>query len=131
VSIEDKELIGTRFGPLWSGKTEIAFRGGIRTFRDVRHALDLAGEDVMSIDLHELPDGTFAYRYYDGDDRRIVVLVCDEEGGILEEFRAHIAEWLGELYYESGALAYDADAMLHLLRKKNEEDEVSAGKESG
>jgi len=121
VSVEDKELIETRFGPLWSGKAEIAFRGGVRTLRDVRRALDLAGEDVMAIDLRELPGEQFAFRYYDGDDRRIVVLVCDAEGGILEELRAHIAEWLGELYYESGALAFDAEAMLHLLRKKTEE----------
>jgi len=121
VSIEDKELIETRFGPLWSGKAEIAFLDGVRTLRDVKRALDLTGEDVMSIDLHELPGGKFAFRYYDGDDRRVVVLVCDADGGILEEFRAHIAEWLGDLYYESGALAYDAEAMLHLVRKKSEE----------
>ena len=127
MSIEDKVLIETRFGPLWSGMTEIAFRGGVRTLRDVKRALDLTGEDVMPIDLHELNGGTFAFRFYDGDDRRIVVLVCDAEGGILEEFRAHIAEWLGELYYESGALAYDGEAMLHLLRKKSEEGGVSAG----
>lgn len=127
MSIEDKELIETRFGPLWSGKAEIAFRGGVRTLRDVRRALDLAGEDVMAIDLRELSGEQFAFRYYDGDDRRIVVLVCDSEGGILEEFRAHIAEWLGELYYESGALAFDAEAMLHLLRKMSEEEGASAG----
>jgi hypothetical protein len=131
VGIEDKERIETRFGPLWSGKTEIAFRGGVRTLRDVKRALDLTGEDVMAIDLRELPGGTFAFRFYDGDDRRIVVLVCDADGGILEEHRAHIAEWLGELYYESGALAYDADAMLHLLRKKSEEGGVPAGETSG
>ena len=121
MSIEDKELIETRYGPLWSGKTEIAFPGGVRTLREVKRALDMTGEDVMAIDLHELPGGTFAFRFYDGDDRRVVVLVCDTNGGILEEHRAHIAEWLGELYYESGALAYDAEAMLHLLRKKSEE----------
>ena len=127
MSIEDKVLIETRFGPLWSGMTEIAFRGGVRTLRNVKRALDLTGEDVMPIDLHELNGGTFAFRFYDGDDRRIVVLVCDADGGILEEHRAHIAEWLGELYYESGALAYDGEAMLHLLRKKSEEGGVSAG----
>ncbi len=131
MSIEDKELIEARFGPLWSGKTEISFQGGVRTLRDVKHALDLTGEDVMSIDLHELPGGTFAFRFYDGDDRRIAVLVCDADGGIREELRAHIAEWLGELYYESGALAYDSDAMLHLLRKKSEEGGASAGEASG
>ena len=128
MSIEDKELIETRFGPLWSGKPEIAFLDGVRTLRDVKRALDLAGEDVMAIDLLEMPGGTFAFRYYDGDDRRVVVLVCDADGGILEEFRAHIAEWLGDLYYESGALAFDADAMLHLLRKKSEEGRVPDGK---
>ena len=127
MSIEDKERIETRFGPLWSGKTEIAFQGGVRTFRDVKRALDLTGEDVMAIDLCELSNGMFAFRFYDGDDRRVVVLVCDADGGILEEFRAHIAEWLGELYYETGALAYDADAMLHLLRKKSEEGGVPDG----
>ncbi len=127
MSIEDKDLIEKRFGPLWSGKDEFPFRGGVRTLRDVKRALDLTGEDVMAIDLQELPGGTFAFRFYDGDDRRIVVLVCDADGGILEEYRAHIAEWLGELYYESGALAYDADAMLHLLRKKSEEAGMSGG----
>ena len=126
MSIEDKTLIENRFGPLWSGKTEIAFRGGVRTIRDVKRALDLTGEDVMAIDLQELPGGTYAFRFYDGDDRRIVVLVCDADGGILEEHRAHIAEWLGDLYYESGALAFDADAMLHLLRKKSEEGGASS-----
>jgi hypothetical protein len=126
LSIEDKELIETRFGPLWSGKAEIPFRDGVRTLRDVKRALDLTGEDVMSIDLRELPGEKFAFRFYDGDDRRIVVLVIDSEGEILEEFRAHIAEWLGELYYETGALAYDADAMLHLLRKKTEEGGASS-----
>jgi len=128
VSIQDKEQIETRFGPLWSGKAEIGFPGGVRTLRDVKRALDLSGDDVLAIDLSELPGGTFAFRYYDGDDRRIVVLVFDAEGDILEELRAHIAEWLGELYYETGALAYDAEAMLHLLRKKSEEDGISAGK---
>jgi len=131
VSIQDKEQIETRFGPLWSGKTEIAFRGGVRTIRDVKRALDLAAEDVVAIDLHEFPDGTYAFRFYDGDDRRVVVLVCDADGGILEELRAHIAEWLGDLYYESGALAFDADAMLHLLRKKSGEGGASAGEASG
>ena len=131
MSFEDKESIEKRFGPLWSGKTEIAFRDGVRTFRDVKRALDLTGEDVMGIDLHELPGGTFAFRFYDGDDRRIAVLVCDADGGILEELRAHIAEWLGDLYYESGALAFDAEAMLHLLRKKSEEGGASAGEASG
>src|SRR4030065_817570 len=64
VSIQDKEQIETRFGPLWSGKTEIAFRGGVRTIRDVKRALDLTGEDVRALDLHEPPGGRVAVRFY-------------------------------------------------------------------
>jgi len=127
VSIEDKVLIETRFRP--------------SVVRDDRDRLPGRGANAPRCKARARPDGrgrdahrparterrTFAFRFYDGDDRRIVVLVCDADGGILEEHRAHIAEWLGELYYESGALAYDGEAMLHLLRKKSEEGGVSAG----
>lgn len=118
LGVEDKELIETRFGPLWSGKTEIPFRGGMRTLRDVKRSLDLEGSDAVEIDLLELPEERFAFRFYDGDDRRVVVFVLDAEGGIVEEHRAHIAEWLGDLYHDTGLMAFDPDAMANLLRKK-------------
>ena len=76
----------------------------------------------MAIDLVDLPEGTCAFRYYDGEDRRVVVFVFDAEWEILEEHRAHIAEWIGDLYHETGALAYDAEAMIHILRKKLAEE---------
>jgi hypothetical protein len=122
VGIRDKELIEERFGPLWSGKNEILWRGRSRTLFEVKQALDLASDDIVAIDLHELPGRRVAFRYYDGDDRRVVVFVFDQEGEVLEEHRAHIAEWLGDLYHDTGALAFDPEAMAHLLRKKLEEE---------
>lgn len=118
VSIEDKERIETRFGPLWSGKDAISFGGGVRTLREVRRALDLEGSDAIGIDLHELDGERYAFRFYDGDDRRIAVFVLDGGGEIVEEHRAHIAEWLGDLYHETGLMAFDPEAMVNLLRKK-------------
>lgn len=118
MSLEDKELIETRFGPLWSGKTEITFCGSVRTLRDVKRSLDLEGSDAVEIDLQELPGERYAFRFYDGDDRRVVVFVLDADGEILEEHRAHIAEWLGDMYHETGRMAFDPDAMAALLRKK-------------
>ena len=118
MSIEDKELIETRFGPLWSGKTEIPFRGGVRTLGEVKRSLALEGSDAIEIDLHELPGDRFAFRFYDGDDRRVVVFVLDAGYGIVEEHRAHVAEWLGDMYHDTGLMAYDPDAMADLLRKK-------------
>lgn len=118
MSIQDKETIEERFGPLWSGRTEITVSGRVRTLADVKRSFDLTGDDVLAIDLHELPGGSFAFRHYDGDDRCVVVFVFDAGFNILEEYRAHIAEWLGDLYHETGALAFDPDAILHILQKK-------------
>lgn len=118
MSVEDKELIEARFGPLWSGKAEIAFRGGVLTLRGVKRSLDLEGSDAVEIDLQELSGERYAFRFYDGDDRRVVVMVLDPEGEILEEHRAHVAEWLGDMYHETGLMAFDPDAMAALLRKK-------------
>jgi hypothetical protein len=124
VSIRDKELIEERFGPLWSGKDEIVWGGRPRTVQEVKRAFDLTGGDVVAIDLHELPERRYAFRFYDGDDRRVVVLVFDEGGEILEEHRAHIGEWLGDLYHDTGGLAFDPEAMVHLLRKNQQEEGI-------
>ena len=118
MGIRDKEIIEERFGPLWSGRQEVSIGGLIRTISEVKRAFDLVADDVVAIDLVEVPEGRGAFRFYDGEDRRIVVFVFDGEGGIHEEFRAHIGDWLGDLYHDSGALAYDAEAMIHILRKK-------------
>ncbi|RJP19115.1 MAG: hypothetical protein C4529_11670 [Deltaproteobacteria bacterium] len=118
MSILDKETIEGRFGPLWSGRTEITVAGRARTMADIKRSFDLTGDDILAIDLHELPGGTFAFRHYDGDVRCVVVFVFDAGFDILEEHRAHIGEWLGDLYHETGALAFDPDALLHILRKK-------------
>ena len=118
MSTLDKQIIEERFGPLWSGAREASLGGRIRTISEVKRAFDLEAEDVVAIDLVALPEGKCAFRYYDGEDRRVVVFVFDAGGEILEEHRAHIAEWLGDLYHETGALAFDAEAMLHVLQKK-------------
>ena len=114
----DKEIIEERFGLLWSGGQEVSIAGRTRTISEVRRAFDLAAEDVLSIDLVGLPGDRCAFRYYDGQDRRIVVFVFDAQGEILEEYRAHIGDWLGDIYHETGALAFDPEAMIHILRKK-------------
>jgi len=124
VGSRDKELIEERFGPLWSGRSEIPWGERSRTLLEVKQAFDLTGSDVVAIDLHELPGRKFAFRFYDGDDRRVVVFVFDEAGEIVEEHRAHIGEWLGDLYHDTGGLAFDPEAMVHILRKKLHEEGV-------
>jgi hypothetical protein len=116
----DKEQIEARFGPLWSGRDTLPVNDATYTLTEVKRKFDLSAGDIVAIDLHDLGEGGFAFRFYDGDDRRIVVFVFDGGWDILEELRAHVAEWLGEIYYDSGALAFDPEAMVHFLKKSGE-----------
>ena len=113
-----KEQIEKEFGPLWSGGDTVTFGDRIFTSVELKSALDLLADDVVGIDLQTLPDGLFAFRFYDGDDRRIVVFVLDRDLNIVRELRAHIAEWLEDEYYKSGIEAFLADRMVGMLRRK-------------
>jgi hypothetical protein len=118
----EKVLIEKEFGPLWSGVESVTVGDRTYTSIELKRALDLYGADVVGIDLHTLPEGLFAYRFYDGDDRCIVVFVMDRELNIVRELRAHIAEWLEDEYYESGMEAFLSNRMVGLLRRKVEEE---------
>ncbi len=114
----EKVAIEKEFGLLWSGEESVAVGDKIYTMIGLKRALDLWGADVVGIDLHTLPEGLFAFRFYDGDDRCIVVFVMDPELNIVRELRAHIAEWLEDEYYKSGMEAFLADRMVGMLRRK-------------
>jgi hypothetical protein len=114
----EKEQIEQEFGPLWSGVESVTVGDRIFTSIELKRALDLWAADVVGIDLHPLAGGSFAFRFYDGDDRRIVVFVLDAELNIVRELRAHIAEWLEEEYYDTGIEAFLPDRMVGILRRK-------------
>jgi hypothetical protein len=114
----EKVLIEKEFGPLWSGGESVTVGDRTYTSIELKRALDLYAADIVGIDLHSLPEGLFAYRFYDGDDRRIVVFVLDQELNIVRELRAHIADWLEDEYYKSGMEAFLADRMVGMLRRK-------------
>lgn len=118
MGLRDKEIIERRFGALWSGCDAISVGDRIFTLAEIKRAFDLDAGDVVGIDLVVLPGERFAYRFYDGDDRRIVAFVFDATLEILEEYRAHIAEWLGDEYYESGIIAFLPDDLVMMLRRK-------------
>jgi len=118
VGVRDKEIIEERFGPLWTGPESVEIGDRIFTLLEIKRAFGLDDGDVIGIDLQALHDGHYAYRYYDGDDRRIVVFVFDRDLDIVEEHRAHIAEWLGDEYHKSGMIAFIPEDLLTMLRKK-------------
>jgi hypothetical protein len=122
-SCNEKVLIEKEFGLLWTGVDSISVGDRIFTAMELKKAFDLWATDVVVIDLHVLPEDRYAFRFYDGDDRCIVVFVFDKELNILRELRAHIAEWLEEEYYKSGMEAYFAENMVKKLRRKVQGEE--------
>lgn len=118
MGLSEKEQIENDFGPLWSGVDSVAVGDRIFTAVELKRALDLWAADVVGIDLHPMKEGRFAFRFYDGDDRCVVVFEMDAELNIVRELRAHIAEWLEEEYYKSGIEAYLADRMVGMLSRK-------------
>ena len=121
--MSEKEQIEKEFGPLWSGEESVVVGDRIYTTVELKRALDLWAADVVGIDLRILPESRFAFRFYDGDDRCIVVFVLDADLNIVRELRAHIAEWLEDEYYESGMEAFLANRMVGMLRRKVSEGE--------
>mgnify|MGYP007084745207 CR=1 FL=1 len=114
----EKDIIESEFGPLWSGADSVSAGDRIFTAVELKRALDLSAPAVIGIDLKVLPGEKFAFRFYDGDDRCIVVFVLDAQLNITRELRAHIAEWLEDEYYESGMEAFFAGDMVKMLRAK-------------
>lgn len=114
----EKVQIEAEFGPLWSGVDSVVVADRIFTAVELKRALDLVAADVIGIDLHPMKEGRFAFRFYDGDDRCIVVFEMDAELTIVRELRAHIAEWLEDEYYESGIEAFLADRLVGMLSRK-------------
>lgn len=125
MGVKDKITIEERFGPLWSGRESISIGDRIFTLNEIKRAFDLDIGDVIGIDLQVVPGERFAFRFYDGDDRRIVVFVFDRTLDIVEEHRAHIAEWLGNEYHETGMLAFDPEEMIKMLRGKVQGEETN------
>ncbi|MBM2828565.1 MAG: hypothetical protein HW408_1097 [Actinobacteria bacterium] len=114
----EKILIEKEFGLLWSGVDSLLIGDKVFTAMELKRAFDLWAADIVGIDLHSLTDGQYAFRFYDGDDRCIVVFVFDEKLDISRELRAHIAEWLEEDYYGSGMESFYAGKMVKLLHRK-------------
>ncbi len=114
----DREKIDA-FGPLWSGPDVLEIDGSKRTLQTVQRAFDLVAEEVVAIDLVDLSGGRYAFRFYDGEDRRVVAFVFDADYNVLEELRAPVADWIGDEEYEkSGMEAFFAgNIALKLFRK--------------
>ncbi len=89
----------SRYGPLGSGAGSLTIGGVVYTVSDLLVRMSLNFDDSRAIDALELPDGRYVFRYYDGQDQRVVALEFDADFRCLGEVRARFPEATGEDSY--------------------------------
>lgn len=92
-------LIESRYGPLGSGSQSLTIRGVVYPVPDLLHWMALDFQDSRAIDAGTVSEGRYVFRYYDGQDQRVVALEFDEDFRCLGEIRARFPEATGEEDY--------------------------------
>jgi hypothetical protein len=92
-------LIESRYGPLGSGGQTLTIKDAVYSVSDLLVHMGLNFDDSRAIDALALPDGRYVFRYYDGQDQRVVALEFDADFHSLGEVRAQFPEFIGDEEY--------------------------------
>jgi hypothetical protein len=92
-------IIESRYGPLGSGGETLTIKDVVYSVSDLLVHLGLNFDDSRAIDALTLPDGRYVFRYYDGQDQRVVAVEFDADFRSLSEVRAQFPEWIGDEEY--------------------------------
>jgi hypothetical protein len=92
-------LIESRYGPLGSGGQTLTIKDVVYSVSDLLVRMGLNFDDSRAIDALTLPDDRYVFRYYDGQDQRVVALEFDADFRSLTEVRAQFPEWIGDQEY--------------------------------
>ena len=92
----DRELIERRYGPLGSGVESVTILEVAYSTSDLLARMGLNFEDSRPIDALMLSEDRYVFRYYDGQDQRVVAVEFDARFRTLGEIRARFPEWLGD-----------------------------------
>ena len=96
-----REEFERRYGQLGSGASSVVIEGVTYELGEVMRRLGFSFEGIRLIDAPPVNTGRYAVRFFDGEDRRIVCLEFAANFNYLEEHRVHVAEWLGDAYFET------------------------------
>jgi len=108
---ELKTAFEARFGRLGTGASELCIGGQNLGLEEAMHRLGLDFQGNRVIDALDLGEDRYAVRYFDGEDRRIVCYEFAADFGYIREHRVHIAEWLGDEYFNT---AWDVNCAMDL-----------------
>jgi len=97
---QERKRMEDRFGKVGEGLTELTIQGKRYDLYQLLRVLGMDHADIRPIDAHYVdgPD-RYAIRYFDFEERVIVAYEFDAEFAYRGEDQAHIAEWMGDDYY--------------------------------
>jgi hypothetical protein len=94
-----RRRIEERYGKIGDGKKILFVNGLPMALSTLARRLALRYSDLVPIDAGELPDGTYWLRFYDNEQRTVVVVEFDREYRFTGEQGADIMDWLGDDYF--------------------------------
>jgi hypothetical protein len=101
MSLKDRILMEELYGPLGTGASWLTIDGRRYDLYELLKALGEDFDDIRPIDAKALDhDDRYSLRVFDLEERMIVAYEFDSTFRHLREVRAHIAEWMGDEYYD-------------------------------
>jgi hypothetical protein len=91
--------IEERYGKIGTGGKLLFLDGVPMSLSKLSRKLMMQYEDVIPIDAGTLEGGRYWIRYYEGEQRKVVVIEFDREFEIVGESGADIMDWLGDDYF--------------------------------
>lgn len=95
-----RRTIERRYGPIGTGGKILFLRGVPMGLGKIARKLALAYQDLVPIDAGTLPDARHWIRFYEGEQRKVIVLEFDGEFNLLAESGADIRDWIGDEYFK-------------------------------
>lgn len=95
-----RRTIEQRYGPIGTGGKILFLRGVPMGLGKIARKLALAYQDLVPIDAGTLPDARNWIRFYEGEQRKVIVLEFDGEFNLLAESGADIRDWIGDEYFK-------------------------------
>jgi hypothetical protein len=94
--LKGTEVIESRYGPLGCGGQSVTVKEIVYSISDLLVRMGLNFDDSRPIDAMTLSEDRYVFRYYDGQDQRVVALEFDSDFRNLGEIRAQFPEWVGD-----------------------------------
>lgn len=93
---DERELIERRYGPLGCGARAVTIHAVAYSIDDLLVRMGVNFDDSRAIDVMPFGDDRYVFRYYDGQDQRVVAVEFDDQLRTIAEIRAYFPESTGD-----------------------------------